>query len=213
VVIAVMAIMIGLVGFSFSGSGGGQLGQGQRLILSLLQQVKTLALSTGKECRLIVNSDLNDEVKSLRYIEIVVQGDQEDSNNSGSWEIYGNGVYLPENVWFVTEDLKPEEGPVDGYCKWSASEEESSFQLSYPVSGYRLADGQDMRDFLYISCNSTGRFQTSTSLQLVISSGNLRQMDGQLRPFFPNPKILAGVLIQPFGGIFSLGADDFVNEN
>ena len=54
-----------------------------------------------------------------------------------------------------------------------------------------------------------GVFQNSTSLKLVLSSGNLRQVDGDLKPYFPNPKILLGVLIQPFGGIFALGSEDF----
>jgi hypothetical protein len=70
-----------------------------------------------------------------------------------------------------------------------------------------------MKSFHYISCNAGGVFQNSTSLKLVLSSGNLRQVDGDLKPYFPNPKILLGVLIQPFGGIFALGSEDFLHEN
>ena len=93
VVMAVMGIMIGLVGFSFIGSGGGQIGQGQRLLLSLLHQVKTLAVSSGKEARLIVSADPTDEEKYLCYMEIVLQGDNNDTRQS--WEGQGGGSIYP----------------------------------------------------------------------------------------------------------------------
>ncbi len=215
-----MAIMIGLVGFSFVGTGGGQIGQAQRLLLSLLQQVKTSAIASGREARLIVNNDISDEDKYLRYMEVVLQSedgnDEDDLQNddgSESWEVQGNGIYLPDKIWFVSEELKTEGWPSDGFSKWSNSVDESSFTLSYPAQGIRQSEGQDLTEFKYISCNSAGLFQSSSNLQLVISSGNLRQTDGKLMPFFPNPKILSGILIQPFGGMFSLGSDDFLHEN
>lgn len=212
VVMAVMGIMIGLVGFSFIGSGGGQIGQGQRLLLSLLHQVKTLAVSSGKEARLIVSADPTDEEKYLRYMEIVLEGDNNDTPQS--WVGQGSGIYLPNQVWFVSDELEnmPDGWPSDGHCLWSNSGD-APFKLSYPVAGKRFEEGQDMKSFHYISCNAGGVFQANTSLQLVLSSGNLRQVDGNLRPYFPNPKILLGVLIQPFGGMFALGSEDFLHGN
>jgi prepilin-type N-terminal cleavage/methylation domain-containing protein len=213
VVMAVMGIMIGLVGFSFIGSGGGQIGQGQRLLLSLLQQVKTLAVSSGKEARLIVSADSTDEEKYLRYMEIVLEGNDDD-DPSESWVVQGSGIYLPNQVWFVSDELEnmPDEWPSDGHCLWS-NPGDAPFKLSYPVAGKRFVEGQDMKLFHYISCNVWGVFETSTSLKLVLSSGNLRQVDGDLKPYFPNPKILLGVLVQPFGGMFALGSEDFLHGN
>jgi prepilin-type N-terminal cleavage/methylation domain-containing protein len=215
VVMAVMGIMIGLIGFSFIGSGGGQIGQGQRLLLSLLQQARTLAVSSGNEVRLIVSADSTDEEKYLRYMEIVLAGDNNDTNDiSKSWAVQGSGIYLPNQVWFVSNELEnmPEEWPSDGQCLWSNSGD-TPFKLSYPVAGKRSEQGQDLKSFHYISSNAGGVFQNSTSLKLVLSSGNLRQVGGELKPYFPNPKILLGVLIQPFGGMFALGSEDFTHEN
>jgi len=214
VVIAVMAIMMGLVGFSFigSGSGGGNLGQGQRQLLTLLRQTQTIAMSTGRETRLLVNVNMSDQEKFLRYMEVVVQ----DSSNSDSWKIQGDGFYLPNGIWLVQKESIGDDWPSDGHSVWSNPDTEESFMLSYPQNGNRITTGAELTEFKYISCNSSGVFQTDkfpSMPKLVIAKGNLVISKGDSILSFNDSLLLAGLMVQPFGGIFALGSGDFLNAN
>ena len=80
VVLAVMGVMMGLIGFSLLGGGGNELGAAQRELLGLVQKARAQAALTGKETRLIIWNDPEDEEKYHRYVEIVT----EESNNSNN---------------------------------------------------------------------------------------------------------------------------------
>ena len=72
IVLAVMGLMMGLVGFSLLGGGGAELGAAQRELLGMVQQARTRAALTGSETRLIVNNNEDDEEKYHRYMEVIV---------------------------------------------------------------------------------------------------------------------------------------------
>ena len=57
VVISVMALMMGFIGFSLLGGGGSSLDAAQREMVSLVQQTRMQATLSGRETRLIVHDD------------------------------------------------------------------------------------------------------------------------------------------------------------
>ena len=66
VVLAVMGVMMGLVGFSLAGGGGNELGAAQRELLGIIQK-PTQATLSGQEARIIVNNDPADKEKYHRF--------------------------------------------------------------------------------------------------------------------------------------------------
>ena len=54
VVLAVMGVMIGALGFSFVGVNQSNFGDAQRSLISLLQKARSLAVSNSVESRIIV---------------------------------------------------------------------------------------------------------------------------------------------------------------
>ena len=78
VVLAVMGVMMGLIGFSLLGGGGNELGAAQRELLGFVQKARSQAALSGQETRLLVCNDPEEEERYHRYVEIVSR----DSNDS-----------------------------------------------------------------------------------------------------------------------------------
>ena len=97
VVLAVMGVMIGALGFSFIGANQSGLGDAQRSVLSLLQKARVLAVSNSVESRILVSADSDDSEKYLRQAKLVIL----DQNNSNHWQIVEDNFYLPQDTWFV----------------------------------------------------------------------------------------------------------------
>ena len=100
VVLAVMGVMMGLIGFSLLGGGGNELGAAQRELLGLIQKTRAQAALTGRETRLLIYNDPQDEDKYHRYIEIVTQ----ESNNTSNWVVAGEGTFLTDGIYLVPSD-------------------------------------------------------------------------------------------------------------
>ena len=94
VVISVMALMMGFIGFSLLGGGGSSLDAAQREMVSLVQQTRMQATLSGRETRLIVHDDPAVPEKFHRYLEIVV----EDANVTGAWRPLGQGHFFPKEL-------------------------------------------------------------------------------------------------------------------
>ena len=62
IVLAVMGLMMGLIGFTLLGGGGAELGSAQRELLGFVQQARSRAALSGSETRLIVNNVESDLV-------------------------------------------------------------------------------------------------------------------------------------------------------
>ncbi len=214
VVIAVMGVMMGLIGFSFLSGGSSQIGAGQRDLMAMIHQARTLAMASGREARLIVSADNggNEEGNFLRYAEVILE---QDSNDSEIWSVEGVGLRLPEGVWFVAEEEVGDEWPKDGTCIWSSSSLDEPFLLGEAKNGERSEQGGGAR-FHHLAFDPTGAIVSDAypaMPRLVIGKANLiRDSDG-FRPFFSNPLDIAGVQIQPFGGIIALEAQDFTHAN
>lgn len=139
IVLAVMGLMMGLIGFSLLGGGGAELGAAQREILGLVQQARTRAALSGSETRLIVNNNDEDEEKYHRYVELLVK-DTCSTNGDISWLILGEGKYLTDGVYFVPEDkskseTSEDEWRKDAYTIWSDSNDD--FKLDDAFKGDR----------------------------------------------------------------------------
>jgi len=224
VVLAVMGVMIGVLGFSFIGVHQSKLGDAQRSLISLLQKARSLAVSNATECRIIVAGNSEDPNKYLRQAMLIYK----DKNNTKYWEIVED-IYLPEEIWFVSGELIPDskDWPSDAKCLWTGIEDDEPFKLEPSKksnnSGERetkvfeeVDEEEDGQLFFYISCNSRGDYNSKSFPQmpkLVVSKGKLLpNATGVISPMFVDPRAIAGLQIQPFGGILTLNDQDFSYE-
>jgi prepilin-type N-terminal cleavage/methylation domain-containing protein len=220
VVLAVMGVMIGALGFSFVGVNQSNLGDAQRSLISLLQKARSRAISNATESRIIVLADSMASNNYLRQVMLICQ----DKNNTSYWQIFDDSFHLPEGVWFVNEEIIPDsqDWPNEAKCLWSEIEEDEKFKLSSKSiqSGGKgikvFEETEDGKPFFYISCNSRGTFVSQSFPQmpkLVIAKGKLLpSASGVMTPLLSDARALAGLQIQPFGGFLTLEYQDFVYD-
>ena len=220
VVLAVMGVMMGLLGFSFLGSSSKNLGLAQRNILSLVHKARFLAMSSGLETRIIVNAESSDSEKYLRYAEIISLDRNSSTTGIQTWLVDETSrVTLPEDIWFVADGIESDnaEWASNGICIWSASLEEDDFLLSDPAKGKRIEEvGAGSARYHYLSCNVQGVFLSPTypaMPRLAFAKGSLTpRAGGSLSPTFVNQQDIAGIQFQPFGGIVMMEFQDFDYE-
>lgn len=220
VVLAVMGVMMGLLGFSFLGSSSKNLGLAQRNILSLVHKARFLAMSSGLETRIIVNAENSDSEKYLRYAEIISLDRNSSTTGIQTWLVDETSrVTLPEDIWFVADGIESDnaEWASNGLCIWSASLEEDDFLLSDPAKGKRIEEvGVGSARYHYLSCNVQGVFLSPTypaMPRLAFAKGSLTpKAGGSLSPTFVNQQDIAGIQFQPFGGIVMMEFQDFDYE-
>ena len=220
VVLAVMGVMIGVLGFSFVGVNQSNLGDAQRSLISLCQKARSLAVSTSLESRIIVMADADDPDKYLRQVMLIYR----DKNISNYWQMAETDFYLPEDIWFVSDGLMEDsqDRPSEAKCLWTGIEEDEPFKLSTKSinsgkSGTKvLEETEDGQTYYFISCNSKGIFQSKSFPQmpkLVVAKGRLMpNSSGIVSPVFTDPRAIAGLQIQPFGGFLTLEYQDFVYD-
>lgn len=216
IVLAVMGLMMGLIGFTLLGGGGAELGSAQRELLGFVQQARSRAALSGSETRLIVNNVESDLDKFHRYIEIVVQ-DTCATSGEVSWLVMGQGKYLTDGVYFVPQDeSKSETGTdwrSDAFSIWSAAEDD--FSLTDSFKGKRKSNGDSK--FRFIAFDEIGNvvFPQSSmggvqkAPRLVLSVGSpIPSGDGKVLRF-DNPNSIAGILLRKYGGFAVLELEDF----
>ena len=132
IVLAVMGVMMGMIGFSLSGGGGAALQASQRQLLGLVQQTRAKAALYGRPARLIVSNDEQDEEKFYRCLEIVVQ----DANETNQWVVQGEEKYLEDGVYLLPYDDSKVATPDDwsdlAYSVWS-HDEQGSMKLKFQL--------------------------------------------------------------------------------
>ena len=166
IVISVMALMMGFIGFSLLGGGGSSLDAAQREMVSLVQQTRMQASLSGRETRLIVHDDPSDPEKFHRYLEIVV----EDANVTGAWRPLGQGTLLPDETYIVPDEERfgvsvetPSNvsWPSEAYTIWSGDESEN-FLLGSVRKGVRSENGPDALNFRFLAFDAEGKVNCST---------------------------------------------------
>jgi prepilin-type N-terminal cleavage/methylation domain-containing protein len=217
VVLAVMAVLMGMLGFSVL-SGNADINSGQRQILSMIHQTRTTALSTGQEARLIVYSDPADLEKYMRFSSIVVREITPEANNvtSKDWRIVQEGKFLPDDLWYVDRSMDVALGWMgDAFSVWSTSEGDNSFKLGELKNGLREESSAGQNSYRYIAFGPSGKVISDdypNMPKLVLASGEIRPKDGVLSPYLSNPQDVAGLKIMPFGGMFCLEFNDFLQN-
>ena len=216
IVLAVMGLMMGLVGFSLLGGGGAELGSAQRELLGIVQQARARAALSGSETRLIVNNVEDDLDKYHRYVEIIVQ-DTCSTTGEVKWLVMGEGKYLTDGVYFVPEGKDKSETVAqwrsDAYTIWS--DEKDDFSLKPSFKGVRELNGENK--FRYLAFDqvgdvvfpesSGGGMQKAPKLVLGVGAPN---PSGEGKPLrFDNPNSISGILLRRYGGFAVLELDDF----
>jgi prepilin-type N-terminal cleavage/methylation domain-containing protein len=215
IVLAVMGLMMGMVGFSLLGGGGAELGAAQRELLGLVQQARSRAALSGSETRLIINNDESDIDKYHRYLELVVK-DTCATNGEVQWLVMGEGRYLTDGVYFVPENVsKAKTGDgwrSDAYSVWSKDDD---FKLKDSFKGAREINGDS--NFRYLAFDQVGNLvfpdsvdgATQVPPRLVIGVGSpIPTRDAELLRF-DNPSSIAGILMRRYGGFAVLELEDF----
>ena len=233
VVIAVMALMMGLVGFSLLGGGGSSLDAAQRELVSLVQQARQQATLSGQEIRLIVNDDPADLEKFHRYIEMI----ERDAN--GTWQVLGEGVFLADQVYFVpsmerfadSAETSSDEGwPTEAFTVWSGDSKKPFSLGEIELTelddaenfAFREEDGENPVEYRYLAFDGEGRVTcasgtcapggTSPPPTLVLAIGTPNPSgDSKAAIRFDNPNDLAGVLLRRYGGVATLSYEDIAN--
>ena len=213
VVLAVMGVMMGLIGFSLAGGDGAALSASQRQLLGLIQQTRAKAAIYGQPARLIVNNDETDTDKYHRYLEIVVR----DANESKKWRVQGEGKFLEDGVFFIPEDdsraIFTDDWFDAAYTNWSS---EDDVELSPSFKGIREEGGGDSASFRYLEFNPEGNLVCDHEEEadgisypmLMLASGSpIPSGDKSLR--FDEKNSIVGILLRRFGGFAVLEADDF----
>ena len=218
VVLAVMGLMMGVIGFSLLGGGGAELGASQRELVGLLQKARTMAAISGISARLIVHNDPNDEEKFHRYMEVVVK----DSNSSNQWIVDGEGEFLADGIYFVPEEKsfsdQADGWRKDAFSRWS-HEADPTFKLKDSFKGKRIeGEGEgDGTSFRYLEFDGSGNLvcpsENSSSVTvpplLVLANGSPYPQDESIALSFRDPNSVAGVLMRRFGGFAILEISDF----
>ena len=213
VVLAVMGVMMGLVGFSLLGGGGNELGAAQRELLGLVQKARAKAALSGQETRLIVANNPEEEEKYNRYVEII----SEDANESDSWVVAGEGKYLTDRVYLVPSSenscVIAEGWRSDAFSIWSNKDDES-FELETAFKGKRKEIGGE--SYNYLAFDSSGNLicqeDSSGILQspkLVLAVGEPNPGNSEKKLRFNDPNSVAGILLRQFGGFAVLDINDF----
>ena len=213
IVLAIMGVMMGLVGFSILGGGGNELGAAQRQLLGMVQKARTQAALSGLETRLLINSDTDNQDRYHRYVEIVYR----DENESESWVVAGEGKFLTDRIYFVPasddSSSQPDGWRSDAYSTWSNKEREP-FELDAAFKGKRKEGGSE--NFNYVEFDSAGNLvcQEDSSgillppkLVLAVGEPNPGSDDSLIR--FNDPSAIAGILMRQFGGFAVLDVNDF----
>lgn len=214
IVLAIMGVMMGLVGFSILGGGGNELGAAQRQLLGMVQKARTQAALSGLETRLLINSDTDNQDRYHRYVEIVYR----DENESESWVVAGEGKFLTDRVYLVpaSDDtgIFSEGWRSDAFSVWSNKLGEHIF-LDDAFKGKRKEkDGSNSYNF--IEFDSAGNLVChddpsgillNPKLVLAVGEPNPGSVDSLIR--FNDPSAIAGILMRQFGGFAVLDVNDF----
>ena len=217
IVLAVVGVMMGMIGFSLSGGGGAALQASQRQLLGLVQQVRAKAVLFGRPARLIVSNDENDLDRFYRYLEIVVQ----DTNETGKWLIQGDGKFLEDGVFLVpSKDYSQIKVPDDwselAYSVWS-HEDDAGMKLKESLKGVREEGGSKVFSFLEFNgegnlvCSHKSESSLPPYPKLVLANGSPSPgSDEFLR--FDEVNSVSGILLRKFGGFAVLESNDFVTN-
>lgn len=229
VVISVIALMMGMLGFTMLGGGGTALQASRRDVMSLVRQAELQAKLSAKEVRLLVHDDPADPEKYHRYVEMV------EFNGTGVWRPLGDGSLLADEVYFVpsrerfsqTVEYTAGAWPTYAYSVWSGDavtlgdyEPEMNGDVQYAV---RREGGSGGARFRYLAFDHLGNVimpgsasstsSVSRSPRLILCPGRpLPPGAGEGKALqFDAAGNLLGILVRQYGAPTILETNDLTD--
>jgi len=213
VVMGVMALLFGFIGFSLSGSGT-EIKALQRELISMILKTRNLAISEGVEARLAVRTDAQSKDHFLRYFEIYSEG-----NVTDSWIVREDSYFLPQGLWIVPDHLNPPENfefPTkwfsDAASVWSGTMQVGSIESSEEEglrNSFRKESAIGDLEFSYLAFDHSGRLFGNSPPKLVFSAGEIRPQGDDYLVKLSDENDLGGILLHKLGGVIPISSNDF----
>lgn len=192
VVVAIISIMVGVIGYGFlRGSSGATVGlqTSQSILVALLTQARSQAILTGRDAAVLVNNNPNNAARYRRYLCVVVRDD------TNAWQPMDVGVYLPEGSYVLPPSALGT-SEVDGGL-WTnvlsgvLESEPSDPAIESTTAEEWLRVGFNARGMLLGGVGSMGN--------LVVASGRPQPPDSVPPFIYTNPRGVRGIAITVYG--------------
>jgi hypothetical protein len=104
VVITIITVMltVGALGLKNLSKASG-VSAGLPVAEAVFAEARAVAIGKGGSTRLLINADVNDHERYLRYMLVVYYYDDGSGTGSGKWIANSRGSFLPEGVYFSQE--------------------------------------------------------------------------------------------------------------
>ncbi|MGJ3244012.1 MAG: type II secretion system protein [Opitutales bacterium] len=193
VVIGLVAVLAGAIGFTVLGrSGAGQIPTGERIAAGFFFAARSQAILQSTRARVIIHNDEDDPENYLRQIGIVYAdpdtlGPGGQVTGSTQWAATSQGERLPDGVFFQVEDSDLGSGQ---------SVTAQQMNLAFPSTAFQ-PEGTGPR-FLFYEFLSTG-LSANPGAQFVLGSGRL--LPGTTEPTWDGDQSRGGFLIMRTGNV------------
>lgn len=190
VVIGIISIFVGVIGFGFlRGSGSATVGlqSAQSTLVALLTQARSQAVITGRDAAVLVNNNSANATRYRRYISVVVR------DASNTWQPLDIGVYLPEGVYVVPRAVLGSSEVEGG--DWSALES-SALRLDEAALAIEAAAGNTEAWF---GISFTARGTTGGAGNVVLATGRAQPVGTTPPILYTNPNAVRGVAVTAYG--------------
>ncbi|WP_442891001.1 pilus assembly FimT family protein [Congregicoccus parvus] len=199
-VIAIIAVMSGLVGYLLRGSGTESRGlqTAQSTVASLLTLARSQAAVSGRSAVFLVN---NNEANSDRYLRYLVVATL--NPDSGIWEPVNEGVTLPHGCYVRRHSSAGNPAnEIETGADWSSV---FSTALSFSVSQAINGDPASPETWMGIRFSPRGTtIQAGNNPDVVLATGRVNP-PGAAKPFtWTNPDNVRGVSVSIYGQLTML---------
>jgi prepilin-type N-terminal cleavage/methylation domain-containing protein len=198
--IGVMAILAGILFSALNqNQNSPRLETAQMVLSQAFANARSQAILKQNRARLIIYSKEpeteEESEKYLRYFGVVV----ETGADRNQWEMTLQGEYLPEGVYFIPESSSA--SLAWNEARPSSQYNHQSMNLNFPsLEPERIGTGPE---WSYYEFKSTGRMSGLTN-KVVLAQGSIKD----LKPEFPEPTALLGMVFNGYGLQFPLDEED-----
>lgn len=198
-VVAIIAIMAGIIGYALRGRGSDSYGlqSAQATVASLLTLARDKAALTGRDAAVFVHVDTDNAQRYLRFLIPVVRNEADTD-----WEAFDAGVYLPQGCYVVSQTA-PSGGAIESGATWTNIR--SSALGTTATEDFDHGSGESYRGVAF-----TPRGTAINSGKVVMATGR-PEIPGSNPPFvFTNPDNIRGLSISGYGQLTLLNkTEDF----
>lgn len=198
VVIGIMVVLIGGVGFALRDTAGASLASAQNTLATLVGQARAQAAVNQTEARLLIHAvrpPAGDADKYLRLLQVVIAVPA----GSTTWQAVGSPVYLPRGVYIVPTSTA---GLLAQGITWLSNPVPVSSPLgsagnpNQPVG--TAFNGVGTVFFVEFKADGALNPAATPYIKLAVTTGALGTNS---LPAFNNPNAVRGVLVRPSGAV------------